>query len=152
MYDFLLSDNCNQSYMKKCPGSSEVYNSIEWGLRFCVLLWTRIWPRKLEIMVYRVLNRDILDTRHLLTPQSHVLWFVKPAHCQFPQLYFGTGRVASWRKTQRISFHFLLVLSVWQPVGASSLRRRNVGRGKKPSPIFGIWAAIPSTLHSAPLI
>ncbi len=44
----------------------------------------------------------------------------------------------------------LLVSSIWQPACASSLRRR--GRVKKPSPIFRIWAAIPSSiLHTAPL-
>ena len=38
---------------------------------------------------------------------------------------------------------FLLVSSIWQPACASSLRRR--GRVKKPSPIFWIWTAIPSS-------
>ncbi len=38
---------------------------------------------------------------------------------------------------------FLLVSLIWQPARASSLRRR--GWWKKPSPIFWIWTAIPSS-------
>ncbi len=34
VYDFLLSDEYNQSSIKKCPGSSKLYNGSEWGLRF----------------------------------------------------------------------------------------------------------------------
>ncbi len=34
VYDFLLSDKYNQSYINKCPSSSEVYNGSEWGLIF----------------------------------------------------------------------------------------------------------------------
>ncbi len=49
-------------------------------------------------------------------------------------------RVASWRKTQRISF----IVMFTQPACASSLRRR--GRVKKLSPIFWIWTAIPSSI------
>ncbi len=63
-------------------------------------------------------------------------------------------RVASWWKTQRISFHSSSCALV--PVGVvnlatcvSSLRRR--GWWKKPSPIFWIWTAIMSILHTAPL-
>ncbi len=45
---------------------------------------------------------------------------------------------------------FLLVSLIWHPACASNLRRR--GWWKKPSPIFWIWTAIPSsTLHTAPL-
>ncbi len=45
---------------------------------------------------------------------------------------------------------FLLVSLIWHPARASSLRRR--GWWKKPSPIFWIWTAIPSSiLHTAPL-
>ncbi len=29
VYDWLLSDEYNQSYIKKCPGSSRLYNGIE---------------------------------------------------------------------------------------------------------------------------
>ncbi len=51
---------------------------------------------------------------------------------------------------------FLLVSLIWHPAHASNLRRR--GWWKKPSPIFWIWTAIPSStarlsiLHTAPLI
>ncbi len=31
---FVLSDEYNQSYIKKCPGSSKLYNGSEWGSRF----------------------------------------------------------------------------------------------------------------------
>ncbi len=34
VHDFLLSDDYNQSYITKCPGSSELYNGREWVLRF----------------------------------------------------------------------------------------------------------------------
>ncbi len=33
VYDFLLSDEYNRSYIKKCPGSSKLYNGSEWGLK-----------------------------------------------------------------------------------------------------------------------
>ncbi len=51
-------------------------------------------------------------------------------------------RVASWRKTQRISSQswklhlFLLVSSIWQPACASSLRRRRGAGEKKPLQYF----------------
>ncbi len=34
VYYFLLSDEYNQSYIKKCPGSATLYNGSEWGLKF----------------------------------------------------------------------------------------------------------------------
>jgi len=57
-------------------------------------------------------------------------------------------RVASWRKTQSISFHsihrqvrlFQFVSSIWQPVSEEEGPSE-----KKPSPIFWIWTAIPSS-------
>ncbi len=76
-----------------------------------------------------------------------LLWFVKPAHCQFTQLYFGTpGCQLPENEFNLIHCHvrsFLLVSLIWHPARASSLRRR--GWWKKPSPIFWIWTAIPSS-------
>ncbi len=34
VYDVLLSDKYNRSYIKKCPGSSKPYNGSEWVFRF----------------------------------------------------------------------------------------------------------------------
>jgi len=34
VYDVLLSDEYNQSYIKKCPGSSKPYNGSEWLFLF----------------------------------------------------------------------------------------------------------------------
>ncbi len=34
VFDFLLSDESNQSYIKTCPGSSKLYNGSEWMLFF----------------------------------------------------------------------------------------------------------------------
>ncbi len=34
VYDFLLSDEYNRIYIKKCPGSSQLYNGSERGSRF----------------------------------------------------------------------------------------------------------------------
>ncbi len=31
VYDVLLSDEYNWSYIKKCPGSFKLYNGSEWG-------------------------------------------------------------------------------------------------------------------------
>ncbi len=64
-----------------------------------------------------------------------LLWFVKPAHCQFIQLYFGTLGLPYGRKHSVFNFihchvcSFRLVLLIWLPACASSLRRR--GRVKK---------------------
>ncbi len=34
VYDFLLAEEYNQSYIEKCPGSSKLYNGSEWVLWF----------------------------------------------------------------------------------------------------------------------
>lgn len=57
-------------------------------------------------------------------------WFVKPAHCQFTQLYFGTKGVFNLIHHQVRSF----LLSSWQPEFVSGLRRRS--RIKKKNPVF----------------
>ncbi len=44
VYDFLLSDEYNQSYIKKCPGCSELNNGSEWGLR--------IWSRAVQLIEF----------------------------------------------------------------------------------------------------
>jgi len=33
VYDILLSDEYNLSYIKKCPGSSKLYNGSEWPFK-----------------------------------------------------------------------------------------------------------------------
>uniref|UniRef100_A0A8C1NIL8 RAS p21 protein activator 3 n=1 Tax=Cyprinus carpio TaxID=7962 RepID=A0A8C1NIL8_CYPCA len=69
--------------------------------------------------------------------------FVKPSHCQFTQLYFGT---LGCQLAENSAFHqvcsFLFLSSIWQPVCAKS--EEEGPDGKKPSPIFRIWTAIPS--------
>ncbi len=39
LYVFLLSDECNRSYIKKCPGSSKLYNGREWWSRFLASIY-----------------------------------------------------------------------------------------------------------------
>ncbi len=85
------------------------------------------------------------------------LW--NPPTASLPNCISAPG-VASWGKHSVFHFihchvrSFLLVSLIWHPAHASSLRRR--GWWKKPSPIFWIWTAIPSSiavsiLHTAPL-
>ncbi len=74
---------------------------------------------------------------------------VYPIVFRHPGLPVG-GKHSVFHFIHRHVRSFLLVSLIWHPACASSLRRR--GWWKKPSPIFWIWTAIPSSiLHTAPL-
>jgi len=74
---------------------------------------------------------------------------VKPTHCQFTQLYFGT---LCCKLTENIAYFILFIVkcgrSCWCHQ-SGNLRVRQVWGGragwKKPSPLFWIWTAIPSS-------
>ncbi len=75
-----------------------------------------------------------------------LLWFVKPAHCQFTQLYFGTP---SCQLAENTAYLISFMSCELVPVGVGNLCVHQIWGGgageKKPSPIFWIWTAIPSS-------
>ncbi len=103
-------------------------------LQSVILLWKCVFRPGMSVFVM------VCETRPLP---------VYPIVFRHPGLPVG-GKRCVFHFIHRHVRSFLLVSLIWQPVCASSLRRR--GRVKKLSPIFWIWTAIPSSiLHTAPL-
>ncbi len=103
------------------------------------------------LFIWKTMLQSVILLLNMSGPARNVcvcygLW--NPPAASLPNC-ISAPRVASWWKTQLFNFihhhvrSFLLVSLIWQPALASSLRRR--GWWKKPSPIFWIWTAIPSS-------
>ncbi len=71
-YDFLPSEVYNRSYIKKCPGSSELYNGSEWGFDFEGQKTMSIHHKKCSTLLQGLTEAFWSEDMHLCKKNIHI--------------------------------------------------------------------------------